>query len=161
VRAEAAGAVYGLQRFVTSARYDLAAIEVAVPAGVHHFVPFQGFLLDEVVTLGYPRVAVASEHRLLAHKGEVNGTIVDRYDKNEYQVISCAVAPGNSGGPVIDDSGRVVGVVCQSSIGRYLRTSPNEMADESPNDVGVHHLALPIGALADFLDREVPIQLSR
>ncbi len=161
-RAEAIGAAYQLHRLITSSKYDLAAIEVNVPVNAYHFTPGQGFVLDEVVTLGYPRVAVACDHRLLAHKGELNGTIVDRYDNNEYQVISCSVAPGNSGGPVIDDAGRVVGVVCQSSIGRYLRISRGETtAGEAANDVGVHHLALPITALTDFLDSEVAVQLAR
>jgi S1-C subfamily serine protease len=148
---EADGHPYTWSEVIESERFDLTAIRVAPPEGASGFEPFHAAVLEDVITLGYPKVAVSTAPTLLAHKGEVNGTITSRVDGNTYLAISCAVAPGNSGGPALNEGARVVGVVSMSSIGRYASGSGDELVTE----VGVHHLAVPASDLQRFLNEEV------
>jgi S1-C subfamily serine protease len=81
----------------------------ATPAFLmHSTVP----LLEEVITIGYPTVPLAREAYQLVHRGEVNASVTD-YHSQELLIISARTAPGNSGSPVIDDTGRVVGMIAQ------------------------------------------------
>jgi hypothetical protein len=41
-------------------------------------------LAEDVIAVGFPKVAVSTDHTLLAHKGEINGTIRNRHDGNDY-----------------------------------------------------------------------------
>ena len=150
-RIEADGCAYSWSEIIESDVFDLTAIKVAPPDGAPGFEPFPASVLEDVITLGYPKVAISAAPTLLAHKGEVNGTITSREDHNNYLAISCAVAPGNSGGPALNEGARVVGVVSMSSIGRYLSGSGSETVTE----VGVHHLAVPASDLKRFLNEEV------
>lgn len=75
---------------------------------LHPTVP----LLEEVITIGYPTVPLAREAYQLVHRGEVNAHVTDYYGQ-ELLIISARTAPGNSGSPVIDDTGRVVGMIAQ------------------------------------------------
>lgn len=150
-RIEADGHSYCWRDVIESDLFDLTAIRVTPPDGAPGFEPFQASVLEDVITLGYPKVAVSAVPTLLAHKGEVNGFITSRVDNNNYLAISCAVAPGNSGGPALNEGARVVGVVSMSSIGRYASGSGDELVTE----VGVHHLAVPASDLIRFLNEHV------
>jgi len=150
-RIEADGFTYGWSEIIESDVFDLTAIKVVPPDGAPGFEPFHASVLEDVITLGYPKVALSAAPTLLAHKGEVNGSITSRVDGNNYLAISCAVAPGNSGGPALNEAARVVGVVSMSSIGRYLSGSAGEIVTE----VGVHHLAVPASDLRRFINKEV------
>jgi S1-C subfamily serine protease len=70
--------------------YDLR--KTAVPLG------------DEVYTLGYPR------NEIVYGKGYVSAETGFRGDSDSYQ-ISIPVNPGNSGGPLIDTRGQVLGII--------------------------------------------------
>lgn len=150
---DADGKPYKWSEVIESARFDLAAIVVDPPPGAPHLEPFSFTVLEDVVTVGYPKVAVAAEPTMLVHKGEINGVIKNRHDDNSYLAISCAVAPGNSGGPALNAAGQVVGVVSLSSIGRY--GTSKEIVE-----VGVHHLAVPSQDLVTFINSEVVPRLA-
>ena len=59
---------------------------------------------DEVYTLGYPR------NEIVYGKGYISAETGFRGDSGSYQ-ISVPVNPGNSGGPVIDSHGQVLGII--------------------------------------------------
>lgn len=59
---------------------------------------------DEVYTLGYPR------DEIVYGKGYISSETGFRGDSCSYQ-ISIPVNPGNSGGPLIDDKGQVLGII--------------------------------------------------
>ncbi|CAA2137505.1 S1 family peptidase [Methylobacterium bullatum] len=75
--------------------------------------PFDA-VLSEVITLGYPSVPTTSARYLLAHRGEINAIVASYLNKGKYILISNATSPGNSGGPVIDRTGLVVGMVTEA-----------------------------------------------
>ncbi|MDH5557147.1 MAG: serine protease [Alphaproteobacteria bacterium] len=92
-------------------RNDLALLQL--PAGKYPTVAFRGndglYPGDSVVAIGYPL------SRLLASEGNVSIGIVSALagpgnDASLLQV-STPVQPGNSGGPLFDSSGNVVGVI--------------------------------------------------
>lgn len=66
--------------------------------------------LSRTITLGYPRIATTDAPYLLAHGGELNAEVTT-YHGEKRLIISNVVAPGNSGGPVLDESGLCVGMV--------------------------------------------------
>lgn len=72
-------------------------------------------LLEEVVVLGYPPVPHARDAYLLANRGEVSSTIHLRSGL-EAMLISCLLRGGNSGGPVLNQWGHVIGVVSQNLV---------------------------------------------
>ena len=69
-------------------------------------------LLDEIITIGYPSVPMTKFSYQIYHKGEINSFVQD-YSNNDLILISAKTSSGNSGSPVIDSTGRVIGVVTQ------------------------------------------------
>ena len=65
---------------------------------------------DEIFVLGYPMTSSMGEEIKLTN-GIVSSKSGYKGDESMYQ-ISAAVQPGNSGGPLFDSNGTVVGVVC-------------------------------------------------
>lgn len=98
---------------------DLALIEVPYDAAVPSFA-FNAMadVLEEVITIGYPLVPLAREAYQLVHKGEINAVVND-YFGNDLLIISARTSPGHSGSPVIDDTGRVVGMVTKELFEKY------------------------------------------
>jgi hypothetical protein len=66
-------------------------------------------VFDNVYTLGYPNIAGAYPI-LLGHRGEVNGTTETYLEKSPVIIVSNLVAPGISGGPVLTQDGRCIGM---------------------------------------------------
>lgn len=118
---------------------DLAAMPVKCSeAPVHIYSVGVARVLSRTITLGYPRIATTADTYLLAHGGELNAIVSD-YHKQNYLIISNAVAPGNSGGPVLDEAGVCVGMVVR--------------AFESEHEGGVSkaNAALPASVILNFL----------
>ena len=125
---------------------DLAAVPVNSNSDCPHFYMADAVeVLTPVVTIGYPNVSGSIERNALWHKGEINGE-VKTTDGQEFLVISCSVSPGNSGGPVINELGELVGVVSRSATGEYL----SDQADGTYKTT--HHMAIPNRVTSRFLD---------
>jgi S1-C subfamily serine protease len=93
-------------------RADLALLEASEPLSAKPAVlrrPGGAALGEEVVIAGYPLQGVLS-HEMHVLVGVVSALAGPRGDARLIQ-IGTRVQPGNSGGPVLDRAGRVIGVV--------------------------------------------------
>jgi S1-C subfamily serine protease len=100
---------------------------------------------DRVHILGFPGVVLS--HELLNSSAKVEASITNgaisafKQDRAGQPIIQtdAAAAQGNSGGPVIDDRGRVVGVLT--------------FASEGPEDEGIQgfNFVIPVQAVREFL----------
>jgi len=81
------------------------AMTLPIPIAVQS-LPSKG---EEVLTLGFPLVAIQGQEQK-ATFGRINALTGIRDDVRFLQVDT-PIQPGNSGGPLLDTSGRVVGVV--------------------------------------------------
>jgi S1-C subfamily serine protease len=66
--------------------------------------------LKEIITIGYPSIPLSKDAYQVYHKGEINSLIED-YNGNQLFIISAKTSSGNSGSPVIDNSGMVLGTI--------------------------------------------------
>jgi S1-C subfamily serine protease len=73
---------------------------------------------DRVYTLGFPLSGLLGS-RMSVGEGLVNSTVGIQDDPRLFQ-ISIPVQPGNSGGPLLDRRGQVVGIVTSTLNNRYL-----------------------------------------
>jgi hypothetical protein len=92
---------------------DLDLALLAVPGLPGPALPFRSGPAvrrgDGVVAYGFPLAGLLSSDAKLT-RGEVNGLAGLADNRNQYQ-ISAEVQPGNSGGPLLDMHGNIVGVV--------------------------------------------------
>ena len=92
-------------------KLDLAVMPVECSESPIPIYPVgRASVLSRTISLGYPRIATTDAPYLLAHGGELNA-IVTTYYGEERLIISNVVAPGNSGGPVLNEAGLCVGMV--------------------------------------------------
>ena len=101
---------------------------------------------DSVVAIGYPY------HGLLTSDFTVTTGIVSSLsgilNNTRYLQISAAVQPGNSGGPLLDTSGQIVGMVAAKiNAIKFVRATGN-----IPENI---NFAIKTGAIRDFLDNSV------
>src|SRR5437016_455083 len=91
-------------------------ISVLKAEGTFTFLPLgrAGTVLlgQEVLTIGFPNPEIQGFAPKLT-KGEISATTGLHDDPRLFQV-SIPVQPGNSGGPVVDENGSVVGVISAS-----------------------------------------------
>ena len=64
---------------------------------------------SDIIAVGFPLQSILGS-QIKVTRGLVNSTVGMNNDINRVQ-ISAQIQPGNSGGPLVDDTGRVVGVV--------------------------------------------------
>jgi hypothetical protein len=90
---------------------DLALIRVkTAPASIAVFREGPPVRLGEhVIALGYPLFGVLASSAILS-EGSVSA-LAGLFDDSRYYQISAPVQPGNSGGPLLDTSGHVLGIV--------------------------------------------------
>lgn len=70
---------------------------------------------DNVYVLGYPLTQTMGEEIKLTN-GIINSRTGFQGDASTYQ-MSATIQPGNSGGPMFDDKGNVIGIVCAKHVG--------------------------------------------
>jgi S1-C subfamily serine protease len=94
---------------------DVAVIELSTPSAAQPFVLKSGHdLLDEVVVMGYPPIPKSSDAYLVANRGEVSAEIKLQGEDHEMLIVSCLLRGGNSGGPVVNRRGHVLGIVSRN-----------------------------------------------
>jgi S1-C subfamily serine protease len=140
------GAEQGSARVVAvSQSDDLAALRSATPA--------QSFLklragapikpAESVLVFGYPLAGALSSagNTTLGNVTALTGL----RDDSRYIQISASVQPGNSGGPAIDDSGRLMGVV----VSKLNAVAIARVTGDIPQNV---NFAIKVSTLASFLE---------
>lgn len=121
---------------------DLAALLLSEKVDARPLFPFQDWhVLEEVLTMGYPRIPLAREAAMVAHRGEINGHVSTSH--GERLIFSAKTAPGNSGGPLVNRSGLVVGIVAEDL--------QSKGAEE--NRVQPYFAAIPCTRIAGFLQK--------
>ena len=103
--------------------YDLAIVVVDEKPTCPSFWLGDPFVLGEVLTLGYPPIPginpllTAENASVAAYRKAVVGQVVadanTYFNHLDYFLISARVKGGNSGGPVINNEGKVIGTVIQ------------------------------------------------
>ncbi|WP_426411499.1 trypsin-like peptidase domain-containing protein [Bradyrhizobium ganzhouense] len=98
-------------------------------------------ILEQTITLGFPKVSTADNVYLLAHRGELNAKIKSYQDQSEYLLISNSVSPGSSGSPVLNTDGEAIGLVVRSL--------------ETRHEGGINMVssAVPAQAIAQFIEK--------
>lgn len=133
-------------RVFVSDRHDIAAILLQdfweTPS--LHLYP-DAKVLDDVMIAGYPPVPTARDAYQLVHRGEINSFMTD-YWNNEFFLFSAKTSPGNSGGPVINDMGMVVGVVTQQLFEKGAFESKGQLP---------YFAAVPATSVIDFMNENV------
>lgn len=102
---------YPIQVIASSNTFDLALLQVMMPIKTA-FLSVRG---DDNMVPGERLFAVGASAGLQATVTDGVFTAFRRFDENQPDLIqfSAPVNPGNSGGPLVDESGKVVGVVSQ------------------------------------------------
>jgi S1-C subfamily serine protease len=101
---------------------------------------------DSVIAIGFPYHGLLSSD-LRVTTGIVSSLSGMRNDTRFLQ-ISAPVQPGNSGGPLLDTSGQIVGVVTGKIPGLRIAAATGDI----PENI---NFAIKTGALRDFLDNSV------
>jgi S1-C subfamily serine protease len=117
--------LYSAQVVRTDPDNDVALLKVN---GAFHSLPFTTDtnanvnLGDSIFTIGFPVISLQGIEPKLT-TGAINSLDGVQDDPTEFQ-ISAAVQPGNSGGPLVDQFGNVIGIIC-------ARISDNAALQES------------------------------
>ena len=125
-----------------------------------------GEVLQDILTLGYPKIPVftdfltaekatissKAEVRLTPTKGSISAFGTNYFAKTELMLITAKIRGGNSGGPIINEEGAVVGISCQ------LPNYEGEIGDY--DDMG-YGIAIPIKYLNEILSTKKMINVSK
>ena len=92
---------------------DLAFIllETPIDQPIFNFNPDLE-ILSEIITIGYPSIPMTKEAYQICHRGELNSVIED-YNDSKLFLFSAKTSSGNSGSPIIDKHGMVIGIVTE------------------------------------------------
>ena len=132
---------------------DVALLKVNCTSTAVALVTSQGVKLgDFIFTIGFPRTIVQGTEPKLT-QGEISSLAGASDDPRHFQ-ISVPVQPGNSGGPLVDRSGSVIGLIKA----RFGGVATRKIADSLPQNV---NYALKSSLITAFLQTvpEVPALL--
>lgn len=69
-------------------------------------------LLSEIITIGYPSIPMTKQAYQIYHRGEIN-LVIEDYQDSKLFLFSAKTSSGNSGSPIIDKYGMVIGIVTE------------------------------------------------
>lgn len=128
------------QKWILHPNEDLAAMPIQYESGPIRMYPVShAKVLSRTVTLGFPQIGTSDGPYLLASSGELNA-IIKTYYGEERLIISNAVQPGNSGGPVLDEAGLCMGMVVSAFEAKH------------EGGVSVINSAIPSKVIYEFID---------
>ena len=141
------GVRYPCHVLASDTNLDLAALLVEGPHQPFHILRFGSEtnynLGRDVFTMGFPLVEVLGVSPRL-NKGLVSASVGMNDDPN-YLQISTPVQPGNSGGPLLNEHGEVIGVIASTlnPMNVLMRTG-----GDLPQNV---NFAIKLGSVSNFL----------
>jgi S1-C subfamily serine protease len=98
---------------VLHATKDLAQIAIKSTIDSPSFIFNMSFdIMSEIITIGYPSIPMTKYAYQVVHRGEIN-SLVEDYQSNKIFLFSAKTSSGNSGSPIIDKSGMVIGIVTE------------------------------------------------
>jgi Trypsin-like peptidase domain len=111
------GKKYTILKAVPHPNKKIDIVKLITNEKFNHFtysIEEEVILTDRVIVFGYPPIPLSSKPFLLANLGEIS-SIVDNYlDGTDCIILSCILRPGNSGGPIINENGKLVGISTQN-----------------------------------------------
>jgi S1-C subfamily serine protease len=126
---------------------DVAVLRPRFSRGIHVAMSLSAVparLGEGVFTLGYPAPDDLGVS-LKMTSGEISSLFGEGDDARHLQ-ISIPVQPGNSGGPVVDNSGRVVGIV----LARLVETTGKESLENVNYALKADYIQAILGSLPDL-----------
>jgi hypothetical protein len=108
------GKEFRVVRALAHGEVDVALVEVDRDSPHLPGLAFRNPVVAETVyTLGYPRIPLSRSAPLVMQRGEVSCEGVMKFSGEEVFLYSAIARPGNSGGPVVAETGHVVGIVAE------------------------------------------------
>jgi Trypsin-like peptidase domain len=131
------------------ASIDVGFIEMETAMHVLHKPAFRDPIITETVfTLGYPRVPLSQNAALIMQRGDVTNPNITLFGNTTVFLYSATARPGNSGGPIISESGHVVGIVT------------TELSEKSEHFPMPFHAGIKTNEIIQAIkDLEIPIEL--
>jgi hypothetical protein len=94
--------------------HDVGLIKVEPALTILDALSFRDPVLSETMfTLGFPFIPLSRDPVLVMQRGEVTTPSVQLLDGSEVFLYSAIARPGNSGGPILAETGHVLGMVTQ------------------------------------------------
>lgn len=137
---------------------DIAFIDVGREEAKGVFVD-NGKVLQDVLVMGYPKIPTftnfltaekatissKAEARLTPTKGAIAAFGENYLSKAELMLITAKIRGGNSGGPIINEEGSIVGVACQK---------PDYSSNNGDYDDLGYGIAIPIKYVSDIIEKK-------
>ena len=101
---------------------------------------------DSVIVIGFPFYGLLTSDFTVT-TGNIS-SLAGLFNDTRFLQISAPVQPGNSGGPLLDTSGTIIGVVAEKLNALKVARATGEI----PENI---NFAIKTGALRDFLDNSV------
>ena len=116
-------------KFFTLSKESMDLIFIKLQVEIINSIPFhrEASILDEVIALGYPKIPgfhnfLTGEKALVSSRftgstGSVASTAKDIWIRENLLLITAKIKGGNSGGPIINKNGEVVGIASSLATG--------------------------------------------